>query len=109
MLLKTSLIVVVIVMVFFTPQKDWKQFLSIDDENKLNDILKKAAKHRGAYRNASEIKNAQIWCAMLELRKENLLLQGRLERIEDILGGMYDRIKRQEAEKDKLIESLKRF
>jgi predicted nuclease with TOPRIM domain len=96
-------------MVFFTPQKDWKQFLSIDDENRLNDILKKVSKHRGAYRNAPEIKFAQIWCSMLELRKENLLLQDRLEKLEDILGGMFDRIKRQEAEKDRLIESLKRF
>jgi hypothetical protein len=96
-------------MVFFSPQKEWKQFLSMDDENKLNDILRKVAKHRGAYRNAPDIKFAQIWCAMLELRKENLLLQTRLEKIEDVFGGMFERAKRQEAEKDKLIESLKKF
>lgn len=96
-------------MVFFNQQKDWKQFLSIDDENKLNDVLRKVAKYRGAYRNASDIKTAQLWCTLLELRKENLLLQQRLERIEDILNGMFDKIRRQEAEKDKLIESLKRF
>ena len=96
-------------MVFFSPQKDWKQFLSIEDENKLNDILKKISKYRGAYRNAPDIKFAQIWCAILELRKDSLLLQQRLERIEYLLGGMFDRIKKEEAEKDKLLESLKSF
>jgi len=96
-------------MVFFSPQKDWKQFLSIDDENKLNDILRKIAKYRGAYRNAPDIKAAQVWCTILELRKENLLLQQRVENLEDIIGGMFERVKKKEAEKEKLIESLKKF
>ena len=94
---------------FFNPAKDWKQFLTLEDENRLNDILRKVSKHRGAYKNADEIKIAQLWCSVLEMRKENLALQERIARLEDILGGMIDRVKKQEENKKKIVESLENF
>ena len=94
---------------FFNPAKDWKQFLTLEDENRLNDILRKVSKHRGAYKNADEIKIAQLWCSVLEMKKDNMALHERIGRIEDILGGMIDRVKKQESEKKKIVESLEKF
>ena len=94
---------------FFNPVKDWKQFLTLEDENRLNEILRNVSKYRGAYKNADEIKVAQLWCSILELRKENLSLHNRLLRIEDILSGMIERVKKQEEDKKRVVESLEKF
>jgi len=88
---------------------DWKQFLSLEDEEKLNDFIRKVSKHRGAYKNASDVKSAQMWSAMLELRKENLVIQKRLDRIQDLLDGMFSQIRSQDDEDRKLLKSLDRF
>ncbi|MEM7819555.1 MAG: hypothetical protein QXD48_01865 [Candidatus Aenigmatarchaeota archaeon] len=93
----------------FKTVRDWKQFLAIDDEEKLNEILRKVAKHRGAYRNADEVKIAQLWCAILELRKENLILQKRLNAMEDIFDAIFEKQRRKEQENRELIRSLERF
>lgn len=90
-------------------KKDWKEFLSAEDEEKLNDVLKKIAKYRGAYQNAEEVKNAQLWCALLEVYKENKLLQKRLWTLEDLLDGMFDKIRKQERERIDLAKSLEKF
>ena len=90
-------------------RKDWKEFLSVDDEEKLNDILKKISKYRGAYQNSEEIKNAQLWCALLESHKENRILQKRLNALEDLLEGMFDKIRKQERERVDLARSLEKF
>lgn len=93
----------------FRAEKDWKQFLAPDDEEKLNDILKRAARHRGAYKNADEIKIAQLWSAVLELYKQNLILQKRMDEIVDIFESLASRFKKKEEEKRELIHSLERF
>ena len=93
----------------FRTDKDWKQLLTPEDEDKLNNILRTVAKHRGAFRNSEDIRNAQLWCSDLELKKENMLLRKRLERIEDILDGVFNRFRKQEDEKRKMVESLERF
>ncbi len=90
-------------------KKDWKEFLSAEDEEKLNEILKRASKHRGAYQNAEETRIAQLWCALLELRKENVILQKRLHDIEDLLEGMFEKIRKQERERIDLAKSLEKF
>ena len=88
---------------------DWKEFLSYQDEERLNEILKKVAKYRGAYKNADDVKMAQLWCAMLELKKENLILLKRLNRISFLMDGMFDRFRKQEEEDREMIRSLERF
>lgn len=90
----------------FKATKNWKEFLAIDDEEVLNELLKKAAKHRGAYKNADDVKVAQLWCAVLELKKENTNLNKRLKRIEYLLEGMFERNRQEERA---LIESLKKL
>jgi len=90
-------------------RRDWKQFLSVDDEDTLNKFLKEISKYRGAYRNSDEIKIAQLWCAILELRKENLNLQKRLDFFESIFESLFEKVKEQEKEKRELLKSLERF
>jgi arginine utilization protein RocB len=93
----------------FRTASDWKQLLSIEDEERLNEILKKVAKHRGAYKNADEIKMAQLWCAILELTKQNLILQKRLNIMEDIFEAVYEKQRKREQEERALIRSLEIF
>ena len=90
----------------FKATKNWKELLSIDDEEVLNELLKKAAKHRGAYKNADDVKIAQLWCASLELKKENVALNKRLKRIEYLLEGLFERNRKDERA---LLESLKQL
>ncbi len=93
----------------FTSTKDWKQYLSAEDEEKLNELLKRVSRHRGAYKNADEIKIAQLWCAFLEARSENVTLKKRLERLEYLLEGTFSRVREEEREKNRTIESLEKF
>jgi len=51
-------------------RKDWKEWLREEDKKELAEILDLAAKHRCAYCQAKDVKIAQLWCALLELRKE---------------------------------------
>jgi len=93
----------------FKVSDDWKQLLSPEDEARLNEILKRVAKHRGAYKNAHDIKNAQLWAAILELRKENQALLHRLKKTEFIMDGLRERIRKQQESELELIESLEKF
>jgi hypothetical protein len=93
----------------FKSTEDWKQFLNPDDEAKLNEILRKIQKHRAAYRQAPDVKTAQLWAALLEIRKENQALLRKIQRMEYIFDGMVERIKKQEREDKDLIESLEKF
>ncbi len=91
---------------FFNTTKDWKKYLSPKDEAILNEILEVTERHRGAYKNADDIKNAKLWCALIELKKQINTLDKRLRSIEFILSGM---INRAEEEKRRLLKSLQEF
>jgi hypothetical protein len=93
----------------FNVSDDWKQLLSPEDEARLNEILKRVSKYRGAYKNAHDVKNAQLWAAVLELRKENQALLNRLKKTEFILDGMRERVRQQDAAERELLESLEKF
>jgi hypothetical protein len=93
----------------FTPSKDWKQFLSNEDEKRLNDVLKKIAKYKGAYKNSEDVKTSQLWCAVLEIAKENIALQQRIQNLEDLLEGMFEKVRKQERERIELTRSLEKF
>ncbi len=88
---------------------DWKQFLPPEDEKRLNDILKQMAKHRNAYRASKDIKVAQLWCALLEMQKQNQLLHRRIKRMEFIFEGIAERIRKDEMEEKEIMEALEKF
>jgi len=93
----------------FKTSEDWKQHLAPDDEARLNDILKRVQKHRSAYRLSGDVKTAQIWSALLEMRKENQALLRKIQKMEYIFDGMIERIKKQQQEDRDLIDSLEKF
>lgn len=93
----------------FAPSKDWKQYLSSDDEKKLNEILNKIAKYKGAYRNSEDVKISQLWSAVLELSKGNDALQKRVQNLEDLLEGMFEKVRKQERDRIDLTKSLEKF
>lgn len=90
----------------FNATKNWKKLLAIEDEMLLNDLLLRGAKHRGAYKNADDVKIAQIWCALVETKKQINSMDERLRRIEYLLGGI---IKRSHEDEEKLLKSLRNF
>ena len=94
---------------FFNAKKDWKQYLSADDEEKLNELLRRVAEYRGAYKNADDVKVAQLWCTILTMRKENLILQSKLRKIEEVFEAMFEKVRKQEREREELAKSLERF
>ena len=52
------------------PQPDWTHFLSSDSVEVLRRILEKAFRHRLAYWQTDNIRNAQLWAALIEMQKE---------------------------------------
>ena len=90
----------------FTRTSEWKGFLSASDERELNELLEKVAEYRPAYKNAENVKNAQIWSAILELLKQNKKLQERTRRLEFVLEGLTSRYNK---EREALVDSLNSF
>lgn len=88
---------------------DWKQMLPPEDETRLNNILKGIARHRSAYRMSKDVKVAQLWCALLEMKKENALLYKRLKKMEYIFEGIAERIRRENVEEKEILDSLDKF
>ena len=84
---------------------EWKTLLGSEDEEKLNEVIKSTAKHREAYSKAENIKIAQMWCALLEMRKQQEELEARLMRLEDIFRAAGQRLQ----ERQQIRESLEKF
>ncbi len=54
----------------FGEEKDWKEFLSDDARQSLEDLLTRARKHRGAYSKSDDVKLSQIWSVLIELKRD---------------------------------------
>lgn len=63
------------------PATDWTYFLSPEAVAKLRTVLEKAYKHREAYFRATDIKNAQLWSALLEMQMEMDKLRMEIEKL----------------------------
>ncbi len=85
--------------------KEWKILLGEEDEKKLNDLIKNVAKYRDAYSKSDNIKISQLWCALLEMKKEQEQLEARLARLEDIFRLAGQRMR----ETQEIKESLEKF
>lgn len=59
--------------------EDWKELLSRDSQKVLADLLEEASDHKGAYLNADDVKVAQIWAALIELKKDFDILKARVD------------------------------
>lgn len=87
----------------FREKEDWKEFLSEDAKQILSSIFESTRKHKGAYINADDVKIAQLWCALIELKKD-------VNEIKRILGKLEEPFKAiisiGEEEKKKTIERI---
>lgn len=90
-------------------ERNWKALLTPEDEQRINGIIEQIKKHRVAYLSADDVKLAQLWCALLEARKENIVLDTRLKRIEYVLNGLLNRARTADSSANKLLESLGKF
>ncbi|MBU5536981.1 MAG: hypothetical protein QW818_03605 [Candidatus Aenigmatarchaeota archaeon] len=90
-------------MALFRKKKDWKDELSDEDKQILSTLLDSTKKHRFAYNLADDIKIAQLWTALVELKKE-------LNKTNELLGKVQEPWKAivavGEEEKRKTIEKL---
>ncbi|MBI1978548.1 MAG: hypothetical protein HYS62_00625 [Candidatus Aenigmarchaeota archaeon] len=90
-------------MKLFKRKEDWKN--NLDDESKqlLSEVLDSTKKHRYAYNSADDVKIAQLWTALVELKKE-------LNRTNELLGKLQEPWKAivsvGEEEKRKTVEKL---
>ena len=85
--------------------REWKTLLGSEDEQKLNELIKSVARHRDAYSKAENTKVAQLWCAMLEMKKQQEELENRLSRLEDIFRSAGERVR----ERQQIRESMDKF
>lgn len=110
-------------------KEDWKENLNDEDKPVLSSILDSTKKHRYAYNSADDIKIAQLWTALIEMKKElnktNELL-GNLKKPWEAIVSVGEEEKRKTVEKmvqeiikpvdettqeatQKLVESLMKF
>ena len=87
----------------FQKEKDWKDFLSDEAKEILSKLLDSAKKHRYAYMQAEDVKVAQLWCALVELRKEIAQFTEAVKKLEEPFKAI---VAIGEAEKRKTIERL---
>jgi len=57
-------------MAWMNEEEDWKDYLSRDAQVVLAELLESARDHKGAYMQAEDVKVAQLWAAMIEMKKE---------------------------------------
>jgi len=85
---------------------DWRENLSIEAEQELNQILEAVKKHRCAYKDAENVQIAQLWCGLIEIKRMINKLNDRLGYIETVLNALF---KARDEERDKLMKSLMKF
>lgn len=90
-------------MALFKKKSDWKSNLSEEDKMLLTELLDSTKKHRYAYTSADDVKVAQLWTALVEVKKE-------LQKMNEMLGMVQEPWKAivsvGEEEKKKTIERL---
>ena len=89
--------------IFRKEEKDWKSLLREDAKILLSEIFEQTKKHRGAYSYAKDVKHAQLWCAIVELKRELRELNERIKKLEETLGPI---LSVSDEEKRKTIEKL---
>lgn len=87
----------------FEKEEDWKDLLPEDAKKTLAELLEKAKQHRAAYMQAGDVKVAQLWAALIELRKEIAEFADVVKKVQEPFRAI---VAIGEAEKRKAIERL---
>jgi hypothetical protein len=86
-------------------EEDWKDFLAPEAQGILAEMLTKAKAHKGAYMQSDDVKTAQLWCAIVELKKQLDSVQKVQTKLEEPFRAI---VEVGEAEKRKAIERILR-
>lgn len=86
-------------------KEDWKDFLAPEAQGTLSEILNTAKRHKGAYIQSDDVKIAQLWCAIIELKKQLDSVQKVQTKLEEPFKAI---VEVGETEKKKAIEQILR-
>ena len=89
----------------FDNESDWKELLREEDQQILAELFEKAKDKKCAYCQADDVKIAQLWSAMIELKKELNMTKAMLARVEQPFKAI---VEMGELEKRKTVERLVR-
>jgi hypothetical protein len=89
----------------FEDEKDWKECLAEEDQAVLAEIFEHTKRHKCAYCGAEDVKVAQIWCALLEFKKEFDILKAQMTQVRMPFQAI---IEMGEVEKRKTVDRLVR-
>ncbi len=84
-------------------KEDWKDFLVPDAQQTLANLIDSAKLHKGAYTRSDDVKVAQLWSALIELKKEVETLKNMYGKLEGPFKAIVDM---GESEKRKTIQRL---
>jgi uncharacterized membrane-anchored protein YjiN (DUF445 family) len=90
-------------MILLRKNKDWKSLLTEDSKILLSEIFEATKRHRTAYSSTEDVKFAQLWCALIELKREMKKLNEKVEKLEKLLEPI---LNVSVEEKKKTIEAL---
>lgn len=86
-------------------EDDWKEYLNPETKSILAEVLNDTKAHKGAYMNAQDVKVAQLWCAIADMKKHLEKLEKSQIRIEEPFRAI---VEAGDAEKKKVIEKILR-
>ena len=86
-------------------EDDWKELLAPEDQEVISDLLDSSRRHKGAFMNADDVKVAQLWAALIEMKKELEQTKMMVRRAE---APFRDIVSMAEIEKRKAVERLVR-
>jgi len=85
--------------------KDWKELLAESDKEVLAQLLDSTKDHKCAFMHAEDVKVAQLWCALVEMKKEMARLGEIVTKVEAPFRSI---VEMGEVEKRKTIDRLVR-
>lgn len=89
----------------FDEEQDWKDLLDKDSQQVLAELLDRAKDHKAAYMQAEDVKVAQLWAALVEMKKDMECYEKLIERL---TGPFKAIVEVGEIEKRKAIERMVR-
>ncbi len=90
----------------------WRTQVDPAIRNHLEIQIREATKNRKAILQAENAANAQLWCAIANLSKQNFNLELRLKYLEKLLGDLLKsktKSKKKQKEIDKILKSLQKY
>lgn len=87
----------------FSRKQEWTECLGKEDRDILKKLVEKTSKHRCAYLSADDVKVAQLWLALLEMKKE---LDEKIALLDKVIEPFKKIVELGEIEKKKAIKKL---